>query len=65
MVQSIMEAVDPTIAFTAGKRERLRKAYNVAVNDDADVFVFEDREYVTGYAKYLLEYLDLTLPRVN
>jgi hypothetical protein len=43
------------------KRERLRKAYNEAVTEKRSQFTFEGNEYVTGYAKYLLEYLDTRL----
>lgn len=42
-------------------RERLRKAYNKADKANQDSFVFEDNEYVTRFAKYLLEYLDTKL----
>lgn len=42
-------------------RERLRKAYNKADTANRDSFIFEDNEYVTRFAKYLLEYLDKKL----
>lgn len=49
----------PKIVFDIPKRDRLRKAYSDAVEQKLDQFTFEGHEYVTGYAKYLLEYLDM------
>ena len=46
------------IKFDKPMRDRLRRAYDAAVEAKADTFVFEGNVYVTGYAKYLLEYLD-------
>lgn len=46
------------VGFTAEKAEALRAAYKQAVTEGKDTFMFERLEYVTGYAKYLLEYLD-------
>lgn len=50
-----------SIAFDKPMRERLRKAYVKAVDENAEQFTFEGNEYVTNYAKYLLEYLDMKL----
>lgn len=50
-----------SVVFDILKRERLRKAYNDAVEKRLDQFTFEGQEYITGYAKYLLEYLDMEL----
>lgn len=47
------------IEFTPEKAEQLRKAYNKAVEEKKDSFVFQGDEFVTSYAKYLLEYLDM------
>ena len=35
-----------------------KKAYSVALNQDYDSFFFEDNEFLTSYAKYLIEYLE-------
>jgi len=51
----------PVLRFDKPMRERLRRAYEKAVNDNEAMFTFEDNEYVTNYAKYLLEYLDMKL----
>lgn len=50
-----------SVEFTPEKRERLREAYKTAQEGGDDVFTFEDNEYVTNYAKYLIEYLDMKL----
>lgn len=45
------------IEFDKAKYQALRKAYDKAIKDKADSFMFENKEIVTNYAKYLLEYL--------
>lgn len=47
------------VTFTAEKRKRLQEAYDAAAKVGAETFTFNDAEYVTGYAKYLLEYLEM------
>lgn len=49
------------IAWDKPMRERLRKTYNEAVENHKSAFEFEDNQYLTHYAKYLLEYLDMKL----
>lgn len=53
-----MSANGVGVQFDADKRERLRKAYRKAIKEKQDKFVFEENEYLTRYAKYLLEWLD-------
>jgi hypothetical protein len=36
---------------------KLKKAYNKAVKENKDTFVFEGQELLVSYAKYLIEYL--------
>jgi hypothetical protein len=50
------------VSFDPPKRDRLRRAYNVAVMEHEDDFVFEGRVYHTKYASYLLAFLDMKLP---
>ncbi len=45
------------ISFDKTKYEALKKRYEQAVKDDETEFEFEDRTWVTGYAKYALQYL--------
>lgn len=52
-----------SIAFNKPKRERLRAAHKDAVANGLEVFEFEGNELVVGYAKYMLQYLDL--PEIN
>lgn len=44
--------------FTKAKVELLRKAHNDCVERGDETFVFEGKELLADYAKYLLEYLD-------
>lgn len=50
------------IRWTHEMRERLRAHYNAARAAGKDTFMFDGNEYVTRYAKYLLEHLDNQLP---
>jgi hypothetical protein len=47
-----------TVAFTVESLGEFKKAYNKAVSDGVETFWFEGNEYVPGYAKYLIEYLE-------
>jgi len=38
--------------------EKLREAYNKAVEEKQDQFMFNDLPLLTMYVKYLLEYID-------
>lgn len=49
------------INFDKPMRERLRKAWQAAVDQGKDEFMFEGNLFLTDYAKYLLEFLDLKL----
>lgn len=44
--------------FDKDKLEELRKLYLNAVKEDKSSFKFEDKDMFTGYAKYVIEYLD-------
>ena len=46
-----------TITWTPAKYKRLRADYEQAVADNELVMTFEGHSLMTGYAKYLLEYL--------
>lgn len=43
------------ITWDQAKLKRFRRAYK---NAKTEVFEFEGAEFVVGYAKYLIEYLD-------
>ena len=47
-----------TITFDKDKTKRLHAAYDQAVATQAEIIEFDGLQMVTGYAKYLLEYLD-------
>lgn len=50
---------DNKIIFTAEKRDELRAAYEAATERGDDQFEFEGNDFVTSYAKYLIQYLDM------
>lgn len=59
------EPAPKQISFTPDKVLALRRAYTHAVETQQGQFTFEGDEFVTGYAKYLLEYLDNLGPGKN
>ena len=48
-------------SFDSSKLRRFKVAYATAKKVNLDVFVFDCDEYVTSYAKYLIEYLEMKL----
>jgi hypothetical protein len=52
------------IRFTPEKLTAYRAAYQKAVDEGAEEFMFEDHEWLTSYAKYMIEYLD-TVPELT
>lgn len=58
VVGILSESNGKAIEFDREKIEILRTAYDEAVRTQAEVFEVEGMQFVTGYAKYLLEYLD-------
>lgn len=55
------ELLSDTYTLDAKKLKALRKAYETAVKNNEDCFLFEGRELVTMFAKYLIEYGEKTL----
>lgn len=55
-----MSAEPKFIRWTVETREQLRKSYKLAVENKHEVFVFNGDQYVTDYARYLLQHLDNT-----
>ena len=53
-----------TVVWNKEKLKRFKKAYVNAIGNDPvsllseSAFTFEGNEYVVGYAKYLIEYLE-------
>jgi hypothetical protein len=48
----------PQVEWTRDKLKRFKKAYQRATQDGREVFEFEGHEFIPGYAKYLIEYLE-------
>lgn len=46
------------INWTPDTLARFKRAYAKALKDDVPTFTFEGNEFVVGYAKYLIEYLE-------
>ncbi len=53
-----MTSKPEVVHWTPAKRARLLSAYEHAVAHNEPQFAFEGNEFVTSYAKYLLEYLN-------
>lgn len=47
----------PSIAFTEDKFKKFKKAYKEADKQSQLSFMFEDKEILVTYAKYMIEYL--------
>ena len=50
--------------FTPDKLAAYRVAYQKAVDEGAEDFMFEDHEWLTRYAKYMIEFLE-TVPELT
>ena len=51
----------PLIKFDRAKFNRLQIIYDQAVAEGREILTFEGYDYVTNYAKYVLQYLDRNL----
>jgi len=49
------------VSFTLPKLKRLKEAYSAAVIHKKASFLFDGKEYLTEYAKHLIEYLSAIL----
>ncbi len=50
--------MNETVTFTPEKLKKFKKVYDQHKSDKEATFEFEGKEYLVGYAKYLIEYLD-------
>lgn len=53
-----MTTTPERFTFDKEKTEELRVAYDTAVADDAEQFLFHGHVLLVSYAKYLLQYLE-------
>lgn len=65
MKRKMMVDRDNMVAFRPETRDALRVAYNQAVKDGKELFVFQGDEYLVAYAKYLLEFLDNEFAKIE
>ena len=47
----------PDVTFTPEKLERLERAYEKALAEGSESFIFEGHELLVAYARYLIEHL--------
>lgn len=47
-----------TISFTEKSLDEFKALYNGAVETGKEKFTFEGHEFFTGYAKYMIQYVD-------
>ena len=45
------------MTFTLDTYQRLKVAYNTALQNNLEVFTFDNHDLLTDYAKYVIEYL--------
>ena len=45
------------MTFTLDTYQRLKKEYNTARENNLEMFVFDNHELLTDYAKYMIQYL--------
>jgi hypothetical protein len=53
--------MDLSTYYDKDRYKALKKEYDKAVAENKEVFLFNDQELYTAYAKYLLEYLESQL----
>jgi len=46
------------IEFDKARLKRLKTAYNDTIEQKKESFIFEGRELLVSYAKYMIEYLE-------
>jgi hypothetical protein len=49
-----------TITFNQPTYQRFKSEYQNAVNSKKQIFIFDGIEFLTDYAKYMIEYLKAT-----
>jgi hypothetical protein len=53
------------VKFTREKLDALESAYQKAVDEGAEDFMFEGHEWLTDYAKYAIEFLNTKIRRAS
>ncbi len=55
------ETTQGVIHWTWAMLQMFKRSHKVALDGNREQFVFEGREFMTAYAKYLIEYLETAL----
>jgi hypothetical protein len=50
-----------TVSFSQDDLIQFKKLYEQAIRDEKEIIIFKGDEYLTSYAKYLIEYLETQL----
>ena len=53
--------MDNTITFDHETFGSFKKEYSKAVSNNQEIFIFQGRELLTAYAKYIIEYINSKL----
>lgn len=62
---SIIPIDTPAISFNREKLKKLKQQYEIAKQKNSELFLFENHEILTTYAKYLIQYLEKELGDVQ
>ena len=54
-----------TLTFSKDRLVRLKDSYAEAISEGRDEFTFDGYDFLVGYAKYLIEYLDNHFEKVQ
>lgn len=55
------ENVENFVTFDAETLLRFKKFYKEAIRKEEEIFIFDGKEYLVTYAKYLIQYLESNL----
>ena len=63
-MEDMWEGPPRRMMFTQDRLVAYRVAYQKAVDEGAETFMFEDHEWITSFAKYMVEFLE-TIPELK
>tara|TARA_R100001244_G_scaffold128655_1_gene99665 strand:+ start:411 stop:626 length:216 start_codon:yes stop_codon:yes gene_type:complete len=63
-MEDMWEGSPRRMMFTQDRLAAYRVAYQKAVDEGAEAFMFEDHEWLTSFAKYMIEFLE-TIPELK
>jgi len=63
-MEDMWEGPPRRMKFTPDRLVAYKAAYHKAVDECLEVFMFEDHEWLTSFAKYMVEFLE-TIPELK